>query len=88
MMSGPRVGNPYYWNAPGSPSVGADGGTFGWNGSNWNGYGWGDAYSYHFGPGFHRNANYGHYRFPYHTYRAPWYFKGPVSYNRDTNYPW
>ncbi len=46
------------------------------------------AYQYHFGPGFYRHAEGGHYRFPYYTYRAPWYFPGHPIYNRDTNRPW
>lgn len=56
------------------------------------GYGYGggmDAYTYHFGPGFYRNgAEQGSYRFPYYSYRRPWYTPGPPSYNRDTNLPW
>lgn len=48
----------------------------------------GNPYEYHFGPGFHRHSNYGHYRFPYYSYRAPWYSPGPAGYNRDTNFPW
>jgi hypothetical protein len=45
-------------------------------------------HEYHFGPGFHRHSDHAHYRFPYYSYRAPWYHPGPASYNRDTNYPW
>ena len=45
-------------------------------------------HEYHFGPGFHRHTDHAHYRFPYYSYRAPWYHPGPASYNRDTNYPW
>jgi hypothetical protein len=87
-IDGARVGLPYYYNAPGYLSVGDYGGTFGYTGYGWIGYrGW-DPYVYHFGPGIHRHTNYGHYRFPFHTYRAPWYFKGAPSYNRDTNHPW
>ena len=85
---GTHIGSPYNWNGPGSAPVGANGGTFGWNGNGWNGYGFGDPYVYHFGPGFHRHSNYGHYRFPYYNYRAPWYFSGSPSYHRDTNHPW
>ena len=48
----------------------------------------GDPYYYHFGPGFYRNQEAGHYRFPYYSYRRPWYFYGHTSYNRDTNIPW
>jgi hypothetical protein len=46
------------------------------------------AYQYHFGPGYYRHAEGGDYRFPYYTYRAPWYFPGHPIYNRDTNRPW
>lgn len=46
------------------------------------------AYQYHFGPGHYRHSEGGHYRFPYYTYRAPWYFPGHPIYNRDTNRPW
>ncbi|MEX0715604.1 MAG: hypothetical protein WD066_03415 [Planctomycetaceae bacterium] len=53
------------------------------------GYGMGgDPYTAHFGPGFQRHSNYGHDRFPYYTYRAPWYFPGPAVWNRDTNFAW
>ena len=48
----------------------------------------GDPYQDHFGPGFHRSSSYGHYRFPYYNYRAPWYFPGRAVYNRDTNFAW
>lgn len=48
----------------------------------------GDVYSAHFGPGYHRHTVQGHYRFPYYSYRRPWYFQGPPSYNRDTNLAW
>ncbi len=48
----------------------------------------GDPYYYHFGPGFYRYQEAGHYRFPYYSYRRPWYFPGHPSYNRDTNIPW
>lgn len=52
------------------------------------GYGGGDPYTFHFGPGFYRSYEYGHNRFPYYSYRRPWYFPGHTSYNRDTNMPW
>ena len=87
-IDGARVGLPYYYNAPGYLSVGDHGGTFGYMGYGWTGYRGADPYVYHFGPGIHRHTNYGHYRFPFHSYRAPWYFKGAPSYNRDTNHPW
>lgn len=48
----------------------------------------GDPYLYHFGPGYYRYQEAGHYRFPYYSYRRPWYFPGHPSYNRDTNIPW
>ena len=48
----------------------------------------GDVYSTHFGPGFHRNQQFGHYRFPYYSYRRPWYHVGPPAYAADTNFPW
>jgi hypothetical protein len=48
----------------------------------------GSPYDYHFGPGFYRYQEAGHYRFPYYSYRRPWYFPGHPSYNRDTNIPW
>lgn len=47
-----------------------------------------DPYTYHFGPGFYRSGEYGHYRFPYYSYRRPWYYPGQPVYNRDTNLPW
>ncbi len=78
MYSGMRVGSPGYWSTPGSVGVGGIAGS----------YHGGDVFGYHFGPGLHRHSNYGHYRFPYYNYRAPWYYVGPPSYNRDTNYPW
>lgn len=48
----------------------------------------GNPYYYHFGPGYYRNQEAGHYRFPWFSYRRPWYFPGHPSYNRDTNAPW
>jgi hypothetical protein len=48
----------------------------------------GDPYQYHFGPGYYRSGEYGHYRFPYYSYRRPWYHPGFAGYNRDTNLPW
>ena len=48
----------------------------------------GNPYLYHFGPGFYRYQEAGHYSFPYYSYRRPWYFPGHPSYNRDTNIPW
>ena len=37
-----------------------------------------DPYAYHFGSGF---SGASHYRFPYYSYRRPWYFQGPPVYN-------
>uniref|UniRef100_A0A7C2P249 Uncharacterized protein n=1 Tax=Schlesneria paludicola TaxID=360056 RepID=A0A7C2P249_9PLAN len=68
----PRGGSPYYYHDP-------MGGQF----SNT-----GNPYYDHYGPGFHRHSLHGHYRFPYYTYRAPWYYPGRAVYNRDTNLPW
>lgn len=48
----------------------------------------GDPYMEHFGPGYYRQGDYGHFRFPFYSYRRPWYFPGQPSYNRDTNFPW
>jgi hypothetical protein len=96
-----RVGRPYYYSVnpygfEGQPVYGpqvaprsACGGCAtrgGWSVGGW--WGAGDPYAYHFGPGFYRRAEYGHYRFPYYTYRAPWYFPGHPVYNRDTNFAW
>jgi len=47
-----------------------------------------DPYTYHYGPGFYRSGEHGHYRFPYYSYRRPWYYPGQPVYNRDTNLPW
>lgn len=82
MVNGMRVGSPYYWSAPSGAGY--------FNGGMGNGgYPGGvNPYNYHFGPGFHRNQDMGHYRFPYYSYRRPWYHPGYPSYNRDTNYPW
>jgi hypothetical protein len=48
----------------------------------------GNPYYDHFGPGYHRHSLYGHYRFPYYSYRAPWYYPGRAVYNRDVNFAW
>lgn len=48
----------------------------------------GDPYTYHFGPGFYRSNEFGHYRFPYYSYRRPWYDVGHPTRVRDTNLPW
>jgi hypothetical protein len=95
-----RVGRPYYYSvnpygvngpavygpqpAPGSACNSCGTGAWGWRG----GYGFGNVYDYHFGPGFYRYREYGHARFPYYSYRSPWYFPGHPVYNRDTNFAW
>lgn len=48
----------------------------------------GGAYVHHFGPGYYRHSERGHYRFPNYSYRRPWYFQGPPTFNRDTNFAW
>jgi hypothetical protein len=68
----PRMGSPYYYHDP-------NGGQFVITGN---------PYYDHYGPGFQRHSLQGHYRFPYYTYRAPWYYPGRAVYNRDTNQPW
>ena len=45
-------------------------------------------YYKHFGSGYYRHSEAGHLRFPYYSYRAPWYFPGPAVFNRGTNLPW
>lgn len=67
-----RIGSPYHYYDP-------NGGQFVVTG---------DPYYDHWGPGFHRQSLYGHYRFPYYNYRAPWYYPGRAVYNRDTNFAW
>ena len=47
-----------------------------------------DPYTHHFGPGYYRSGEFGHYRFPYYSYRRPWYDVGHPVYVRDTNLPW
>jgi len=70
-----RVGHPYYYTPQTyDPAWGYAGNT--------------DPYTLHFGPGYYRSNEYGHHRFPYYSYRRPWYFPGHTSYNRDTNLPW
>jgi hypothetical protein len=68
----PRIGSPVYYHDPA-------GGQYVMTGN---------PYYDHFGPGFQRSSLYGHYRFPYYNYRAPWYYPGRAVYNRDTNFPW
>ena len=77
-----RIGSPYYYSARGFAS-----------GREFSPYGGihaagGDPYTRHFGPGFYRHAEYGHNRFPYYSYRRPWYTPGHPVYTRDTNLPW
>jgi hypothetical protein len=67
-----RIGSPYHYFDP-------SGGEYSNSGN---------PYYDHFGPGFHRHSLYGHYRFPYYNYRAPWYYPGRAVYNRDTNFAW
>lgn len=67
-----RMGSPYLYHDP-------NGGQFVTTGN---------PYYDHYGPGFHRSQLYGHYRFPYYNYRAPWYYPGRAVYNRDTNLHW
>jgi len=71
------------------PGAGMAAGGYGWMEPTvpWNGPA-ARPYDYHFGPGYYRAQEYGHYRFPYYSYRRPWYFPGHPSYNRDTNFPW
>lgn len=47
-----------------------------------------DPYTYHFGPGHYRRYEHGHHRFPYYSYRRPWYYPGQPVFNRDTNFAW
>jgi hypothetical protein len=68
----PRIGSPYLYHDPTGGHYVATG----------------DPYFDHWGPGFHRHDLHGHYRFPYYTYRAPWYYPGRAVYHRDTNFPW
>lgn len=77
----------YGYGGPGG-YVNSGGGAYGYGAPGGYGAGGGDPYLYHFGPGYYRQNDYGHYRFPYYSYRRPWYFPGPPSYNRDTNLPW
>lgn len=78
-----RIGSPYYYSTPGSngPLYTVHQGGHSWSVDN-------SAYQYHFGPGYYRHTESGHYRFPYYTYRAPWYFPGHPIYTRFTNNPW
>lgn len=72
----PRIGSPYYYDGglgPAAVTTQSAGG---------------DPYGYHFGPGFYRSQELGHYRFPYYSYRRPWYHPGFANYNRDTNFHW
>ena len=47
-----------------------------------------DAYTAHFGAGLYRYGESGHHRFPYYSYRRPWYFPGHPTFNRNTNFVW
>ncbi len=90
-LMAPGVGGAGYGPGPGmgAPFAGGYGGGFGAPSyAAMPGQLPGDPYYYHFGPGFYRYQEAGHYRFPYYSYRRPWYFPGHPSYNRDTNIPW
>ena len=54
---------------------------------NWN-YSGGNGYDVHFGPGYYRSGEYGHLRYPFYSYRRPWFHPGPAVYVRDTNLHW
>ncbi|MEQ8635506.1 hypothetical protein [Gimesia maris] len=99
----PQVGSPYYYSATQgaggtygmtSPKVGMQAGQTWYGGYNEANTGMQtqalteDPYTKHFGPGFYRSNEYGHYRFPSYSYRRPWYNPGAPTYNRDTNYRW
>lgn len=99
----PQVGSPYYYSAtqgPGgtygmtAPRVGMKAGQSWCAGNNQANVGRQnqalsvDPYTKHFGPGFYRSNEYGHYRFPSYSYRRPWYNPGAPTYNRDTNFRW
>ncbi|MDA0833769.1 MAG: hypothetical protein O2955_01950 [Planctomycetota bacterium] len=47
-----------------------------------------DPKNFHFGDGLHRSGVSGHYRFPYYSYRRPWYYPGEASFQRNTQFPW
>ncbi|MFN0196839.1 MAG: hypothetical protein ACKVT0_08825 [Planctomycetaceae bacterium] len=47
-----------------------------------------DPVNFHFRPGLHRSGVSGHYRFPYYSYRRPWYHPGDASFQRNTQFPW
>lgn len=99
----PRVGSPYYYSATQgaggtygmtAPRVGIQAGQSWCAGNNEANVGMQtqalsiDPYTKHFGPGFYRSNEYGHYRFPSYSYRRPWYNPGAPTYNRDTNFRW
>ncbi len=87
----PVAGSPYFYSAPGhvgrgplphgDPALAMGGGAGAGSPA-------GDPYQYHFGPGYYRSGEYGHIRFPYYSYRRPWFYPGFDGYNRDTNLPW
>lgn len=86
------VGNPYYWsnagyNAGSYPLYYA-GSVNPYTPLNSAPQAMGDPYTFHYGPGFYRSNESGNLRFPYYSYRRPWYYYGQPSYNRDTNLPW
>jgi hypothetical protein len=45
-------------------------------------------YAFHFGPGFYRFSDIGHIRFPYYSYRYPFYFPGHPVFSRTMNVAW
>jgi hypothetical protein len=48
-----------------------------------------DPHTLHFGSGYHRYGLMdGHVRYPYYSYRRPWYNPGSPSFNRDLYQPW
>ena len=86
------VGNPYYWSNSGF-NAGAyplyhSGSVNPYTPVNSAPQAMGDPYSFHYGPGFYRSNESGNLRFPYYSYRRPWYYYGQPSYDRDTNLPW
>ncbi|HID24026.1 MAG TPA: hypothetical protein EYP14_16715 [Planctomycetaceae bacterium] len=47
-----------------------------------------DATSFHFGLAGYWAYGPGHFRFPYYSYRRPWYFPGLPVFNRNTGLVW
>jgi hypothetical protein len=97
---GGRIGSPYYYSAGrvvagyrpvtvGAPGLSACGACC--SGARtpraWS-PGYHGPYLTHFGPGYYRHVEFGFYRFPYYSYRRPWYFPGHPVYTRNTNFVW